>query len=753
MPDSTVTQHLGKYIIHEELGRGGFGTVYRATDTTLDRVVALKILDPLLTRDPSFLERFHREARGAARLEHPNIVPVYEVGEAEGRSFIAMKYLPGRSLDKLLVEGRLPVERTLHILAQVATALDFAHSKGLIHRDVKPSNILVGPDELTGDPDHATLTDFGLARASDQSIMTSLGQALGTPAYMAPEQLDVDRQTEVGPSSDIYSFAIVAYEMLAGRPPFVGPTPAVMAAHLTKEPPQVTQFNADLPPMLWEALVPGLAKQIAARPKTAGALVAALQKGLAQAEKLPIMVKTAPPEAGESPTRVVEAHDADAGMIATAAIRPSSGAAHEPVIGTAPSSPVRRWLIWLVLGCVAVILLALALRAAGVIPGRSSPTPVVVEKVVKETIVVEKTVEKIVRITEAPPTPTVTAPPTSTPRPTSTPMPDYTRMPMPTNTPSPTETRVPSVSPIIQRITLVGEPRIIRAHQNRVTSVAFSPNGQLLASGSDDQTIKLWRISDGTLKDTLAGHTGYVYEVAFSPDDSLLASVSQDKTVRLWSVIDGTSVGILSDYESGVGAVSFSPDGQILASGSDDGLVRLRRVSDGAVIWETKEHVSKVQSVAFSADGEMLASGSDDGSVRLWRASDGAPLNTLLGHTSVVWAVTFAPTSGHGQLASGGWDDSVRLWRTNDGAYIKTLRALGGAGSVAFHPLGEFIVGAGGLGDAPKIWIWRISDGALVQELDVKGAQVMRQVSFSPDGSLLASASHDGIVRLWQVQQ
>ena len=268
---------LGKYLIHEVLGRGGFGTVYRATDTTLDRVVALKILDPLLTRDPGFLERFRREAVGAARLEHPNIVPVYEVGEIEGRSFIAMKYLPGRSLDKLLAEGRLPIERTLHILAQVAAALDFAHDKGLTHRDIKPSNIVVGLDEASGDPDHATLTDFGLVRVDDQSVLTTQGQTLGTPAYMAPEQLDVDRQDEVGSASDIYSFAVVAYEMLAGRPPFVGPTPAVMVAHLTKKPPSMTQFNTALSEDAWRALRVALAKNPSARPDSAISIATSLR--------------------------------------------------------------------------------------------------------------------------------------------------------------------------------------------------------------------------------------------------------------------------------------------------------------------------------------------------------------------------------------------------------------------------------------------------------------------------------------------
>ena len=300
---------FGKYLIHEELGRGGFGTVYRAIDTTLQRTVALKILDADKLSDPDFLERFRREARAAGGLAHPNVVSIYEIGEVEGRWFIAMQYVTGASLDRLLVQaGRLPRARALHILTQAAAALDFAHAQGVVHRDVKPGNILVGQDAASEDADHAVLTDFGLARAGERSVLTSLGQTIGTPAYMAPEQLDVDRQSEVGPASDIYALAMVAYELLAGRPAFVGPTPAVMMAHLTKEPPPVTQFDADLPSRAWTALAPALSKNPADRPASATALVQALATSLqpaATAEPTIAPVPPSPPAVGPPVRRPV----------------------------------------------------------------------------------------------------------------------------------------------------------------------------------------------------------------------------------------------------------------------------------------------------------------------------------------------------------------------------------------------------------------------------------------------------------------
>src|SRR5687767_2383457 len=175
---------LSRYELIAEIGRGGMGVVYRAYEAALDRTIALKVLAPELANQPGFVARLRREAISAARLRHPNIALLYEFGQADDTAFLAMEYLPGRSLRQLLEPGPLPFERALAILDQIGQALDYAHSMGIVHRDVKPSNILVGSR------DHAVLIDFGLAEMAESSLLTSDGAVLGTPHYMAPEQAD-----------------------------------------------------------------------------------------------------------------------------------------------------------------------------------------------------------------------------------------------------------------------------------------------------------------------------------------------------------------------------------------------------------------------------------------------------------------------------------------------------------------------------------------------------------------------------------
>ena len=211
---------LGKYEILEEIGRGGFGTVYKARDTTLDRLVALKVLYPHLTSDPNFVARFQREARAVANLEHPNIVTVYDAGEMEGQLYIAMKYLPGHTLSALLEDrGALSLTHALPILKGVAMALGYAHEQGMVHRDVKPSNIIV---EETKKSLQVTLTDFGLVKAlEDTQALSISGSLWGTPEYMAPEQAEPEQAGgEPDHRSDLYALGIVTYQMLTGQVPF-----------------------------------------------------------------------------------------------------------------------------------------------------------------------------------------------------------------------------------------------------------------------------------------------------------------------------------------------------------------------------------------------------------------------------------------------------------------------------------------------------------------------------------------------------
>jgi len=224
----TVGQRLGQYQIIEQLGRGGMAVVYKAHQPALERYVAVKVLPRELTFDGQFVERFLREARAAARLNHPNIVTIHDVGQAEGVNFLVMEFVDGPSLTELLRQrGAQPPEVVARITSQVAAALDYAHQHGFVHRDIKPGNILLAPDGT------AKLTDFGIVQATGGTRLTQTGTLLGTPAYMSPEQA---RGAEVGQGTDIYSLGVVSYEMLSGRVPFSGPTMAVLHAHVYEPP-------------------------------------------------------------------------------------------------------------------------------------------------------------------------------------------------------------------------------------------------------------------------------------------------------------------------------------------------------------------------------------------------------------------------------------------------------------------------------------------------------------------------------------
>jgi outer membrane protein assembly factor BamB/predicted Ser/Thr protein kinase len=264
---------IHRYELIEEIGRGGMGVVYRAYEAALDRTIALKILAPELAHQPGFVARLRREAISAARLRHPHIALLYEFGQADDTPFLAMEYVAGDSLRELLEAGPLPPERALAILDQIGRALDYAHRMGIVHRDVKPSNILVGAD------DQAMLIDFGLAEISEHSLLTGDGAVLGTPHYMAPEQA---AGRSAGPQADQYALAAVAYELLTGAPPFYGRSAtAVVHAHIYELPPPPTERRPTLPAAVNAVLLRGLAKQPNERYASLADLLAALRAALA----------------------------------------------------------------------------------------------------------------------------------------------------------------------------------------------------------------------------------------------------------------------------------------------------------------------------------------------------------------------------------------------------------------------------------------------------------------------------------------
>ena len=248
---------LGKYQLHEELGRGGYGTVYRAYDTVLKVERAVKVLHPALVADPEFIERFKREAQLAAQLDHPNIVPVYDLGEDQGRFFLVMKYISGGSLKNVLVKGgKLPFQRAAEIIQQIGSAINFAHEQDLIHRDIKPGNILFDSQE------NAYITDLGFAKALSGSSSSSLsvtGGMIGTPPYMAPE---VWRKGEMlSTASDVYSLACVFFEMVTGKVLFDADSPPeIMTLHILEDPQFPSEWPSGMPLDIEKVLLKGLEK-------------------------------------------------------------------------------------------------------------------------------------------------------------------------------------------------------------------------------------------------------------------------------------------------------------------------------------------------------------------------------------------------------------------------------------------------------------------------------------------------------------
>ena len=331
--DTWIGQQLGPYELQSKLGAGGMGVVYRAVHRRLGQARAIKVLPTVFAHDEMFLQRFEREARLASELRHPNIVMIFDIAEENGVNYIVMELLQGRSLHEVIREdGPLPLERAIGLLGQLADALDFAHQRGVVHRDIKPGNALVGAD------DHVTLVDFGIARAAEGTRLTEANTRIGTAEYMAPETIT---EGEVGPGTDLYALGVIAYEMLTGRVPFTGVnSQTIMYAQIHTPPPPPRSFRTDLPSAVEQVVLRQLDKDPSRRYPTGQAFVRALydaRSGLAGPEVGPAV---APGRTEPAPTAWLNSPPASGpqpvGGQATAA-----GAPRRSDPGTAPKTPPR----------------------------------------------------------------------------------------------------------------------------------------------------------------------------------------------------------------------------------------------------------------------------------------------------------------------------------------------------------------------------------------------------------------------------
>ena len=456
----------GRYLLEAQIGEGAHATTWRAHDRRLKRPVAIKMLRAHLTTDPELVARFIREAELAASISHPNVVDVYDVGTDDDTSYIVMRYVPGRDLrDLLRGDGRLALSQTVPIVRQVLLGLGSIHAAGIVHRDVKPQNILITPDGT------AQVTDFGVAYAALAEGLTTQGMTVGTAAYMAPEQA---RGGHVSPATDIYAVGVVMYEMLTGRPPYAGDNPmAVMFAHLHDTPPMMASVapGLHLPAGVEPLVRRAMAREPEQRFPTAHAMIHALSGDLAAAPDATTTVRTS------AATSASAGSHADQPTVVTRPLGPSGqprGAIPAPGDGGAGAAPPRyladqprgRGGWWFIVSVVflalAAVILAAALHAGpfgggnatvtslpAIAPSRSPSAPAVVATMTTTPSPTDTTPPTV---TAEPPTATA-LPPTETPVPpteTSVPPTATTHLPTATDIPPtfpPTATVPPAFSP------------------------------------------------------------------------------------------------------------------------------------------------------------------------------------------------------------------------------------------------------------------------------------------------------------------
>ncbi|HEX3172658.1 MAG TPA: protein kinase [Solirubrobacterales bacterium] len=399
----------GRYELGDRLGSGGMSNVYRATDRILERTVAVKILAEHLSDDERFVARFRREALAVAKLIHPNIVQVYDTGLDEGRHYIVMEYVEGRSGAQILQrQGPLDPDTAAEAGIQACAGLDYAHRRGIIHRDVKPGNLMVVGGPVGGGPMTVKLTDFGIARAIEQTRITQVGSVVGTAAYLAPEQV---RGEEATPATDVYALGVVLYQFLTGRLPYEGSSLAELAVRQQNERPlPPTTYNDEVPEPLGAAVLRALEGDTSRRYASADELAGGLQLGL-QGEDVTL------PEDGTGPTRVLGGETATRRLDQTerTEFRPASPSRRpaprvpQPPVAPPPApaapSPAKRSafsrVARFVLAAVALVLIAAAVATA-VIVATDQATGVRATEVAGDTVdkVVEEVKELVKKNTE-----------------------------------------------------------------------------------------------------------------------------------------------------------------------------------------------------------------------------------------------------------------------------------------------------------------------------------------------------------------
>jgi WD40 repeat protein len=772
------------YRILAEIGRGGMGVVYQAVQLALNRPVALKMILAGAHAGPQEMARFSREAEAVARLQHPNIVQIYDVGEHDGRPFFALEYVDGDTLAGHLNGQPLPPAEAATLVEKLARAVEYAHCHGIIHRDLKPANVLLarGEEQAAGrladfEP---KIADFGLAKKLDEDQgLSQSGSILGTPSYMAPEQAGGKKGT-VGTAADIYALGAILYELLTGRPPFVADTPLDTVLKLVSQEPAaprtlVRKCPRDLETVCLKCLEKDPRKRYASARELADDLGRFLHGEPVQARRA---------SAGERAGRWVYRRPLTVSCLLLVLTGLAwAGALYGPLLYRLAANRGQLVIESPEPGVVSVLLLptdgspgqTIDVRGREVVTlpagnyaleltdGPAGPPDRGLE-LSDERIALGRADRKVVAVR---------------------PLPEGKLLELEGHTGS---VHGLAVSPDgrlalscsgfpkgdgtvrLWDLRTGKEVRRFEGHNEQVLCVSFSPDGKRALSGGTSTLARMWDVATGEEIRSFRGHTSELSTAVFSPDMRRVLTASHDSTLRLWDAESGEMLMMIDDHTGMLTWAAFLPDGKRAISSSGDNSLRLWDLETGRELRRFSCPNHGPDCAVVSPAGRLVASAGYDKSIRLWDVESGRLVRRLMGHTNWTSTLSFSPDGR--LLVSGSMDRTVRVWDVASGQEVACFTGhADGIRAVAFLPDGRRVLSGGGGNFEQGKWACG-SDFALhlwglprtlpaVEPSSVAAVEVARfqghtrgviQAAVSPDGKRLVSSSQDGTIRLWDLE-